>query len=1013
MLQKGLIFVFAIVVGLVLFPFADDAFAQPGAPHSPDPANGATGVGLNAQLSWGSGVLFGIRDSFDGTYVIDIATGIPTLIGPSAVTGLTVGLAHSGSSLLYGSAPFGLTHIQTDGGGATTFGSTGMEGMTFDPVTGTLYAAINGSFFTLDPATGNLLVSLPSWPGDVEGLAFDPSTGAQGTVFGLAGFSGPLGMLYAYDVATNSISTVGDTGLGSDASLCGLAYAPGLDVLFTVGSVTGDLYSINKTTAVTAFIANTGITSFAGLAFGLPSAARAIAQDWGGWRPGSVRNAERSTNGETAALYSSLEDAIFDGDAARVPTDVQDALLSVIVDSGILDGPISVTLSNDSESGKAGTYTYTKPEEVAQVRTAAGMGIQTRAVLDVVICGAPGTASFNVDIQTKLLGTGQFNSVSIIDAGAVTPTLSALQAFDSAMVFLNAAYADTTALGNVMADYVDSGGGVVSTLFEVAANGSGWMQGRWQAEGYFAIPRGGWISGSATLGTVFDSGHPIMAGVSSFDGGANSFRPATTSIVGGATRIADWSDGTPLVVTMTIGGVRRADLAFYPPSSDASGTLWDSTSDGALLMANALTWVKGVSVTTHDVLFDTSNPPTTLICDDTSLTTCDPGTLAPGTTYYWRVTSTNFSGSTVGNVWSFTTAGSAGGTVEFPSTDVPRAIPDLSTITSTLFVGTSGVIEDLNVELNITHTWDSDLDVFLRSPEGTTVELFTDVGVGEQNFTDTVLDDEAVTSITAGSGPFTGSFRPEGLLSAFDGENALGTWTLTITDDFGIDTGTLNSWSITIDFAGGDFLSADVPKPLPDLATVTSTLTISEHLLIGDADVLLDITHTYDADLQVFLTSPEGSTVELFTQVGGSGNNFTDTVLDDEAGTSITVGAAPFTGSFRPEGSLSVFDGEYVAGDWTLTIIDIFFADSGTLNSWGLRFLGTPVGSAVMWVDFGHVGAEDGTPSNPYNTYQEGHNALDPGGLLKINAGSSAETPVMNKPMTVRAAGGTVTIGAP
>lgn len=1007
MLHKYQVFVLAIVTGFALLSFADSAVAQPAGPHSPDPADAATGVALGAQLSWGSGVLFGIRDSFDGTYVIDIATGTPTLIGPSAVTGATVGLAHSGGSLLYGSTFADLSHIETDGGGVTTFSSPGMEGLAFDPDTGTLYAAINGDFFTLNPATGSLLLTLPSWPADVEGLAFDPSTGAQGSVFGTA----DNGFLYRYDVDLGTISTVGDMGLGAASDNSGLAYAPGIDVLFHITKLTGDLYSIDKTTAVPTFIANTGITSFAGLAFGSQVAARAIAQDWGDWRPGSVKNSGPSSDGEAAALYSPLEDAVLDGDAARVPTDVQDALLSVIVDSGILDGPISVTGS--SASGEPVNYLYTSPEEVAQVRTAAGMGIQTRAVLDVVICGAPPIASWNTDVQTKLIGTGQFNSVSIIDVSSTTPTLSALQAFDAVLVFKDAPYADPVALGDVMADYVDSGGGVVSTIFESVDSLSDWMQGRWESQGYFGIPRGTFTTGSASLGTVFDSGHPIMAGVSSLDGGTSSYRPVGASIVGGATRIADWSDGAPLVVTRTIGGVRRVDLTIFPPSSDVRVDLWDSTSDGALLMANALTWVNGVCEITHDVFFDTSNPPTTLICDDTSLTTCDPGTLAAGTTYYWRVESTNCAGSTLGNVWSFTTAGSAGGTVEFPSGDVPKTIPDLTTITSTLFVGTSGAIEDVNVELNITHTWDSDLDVFLTSPEGTTVELFTDVGSGEQNFTDTVLDDEAVTSITAGSGPFTGSFRPEGLLSAFDGENALGTWTLTITDDLGSDSGTLNSWSITIDFAGGDFLSADVPKPLPDLATVTSTLTISEHLLIGDADVLLDITHTWDSDLQVFLRSPEGTTVELFTQVGGSGNNFTDTVLDDEAATSITVGAAPFTGSFQPEGSLSDFDGEYVAGDWTLTIIDIFSGDSGTLNSWGLRFLGTPVGSAVMWIDFGHVGIEDGTPSNPFNTYQEGRNAVDSGGILKINAGSSGETPVMNKAMTINSVGGTVTIGAP
>jgi hypothetical protein len=82
-----------------------------------------------------------------------------------------------------------------------------------------------------------------------------------------------------------------------------------------------------------------------------------------------------------------------------------------------------------------------------------------------------------------------------------------------------------------------------------------------------------------------------MQGVSSFDGGSFSARPQNTNISPGSTLVAEWSDGRLLVVTKTIGGVQRADLGFYPPSSDVRSDFWVSSTDGALLMANALTWV--------------------------------------------------------------------------------------------------------------------------------------------------------------------------------------------------------------------------------------------------------------------------------------------------------------------------------------------------------------------------------------------------------------------------------------
>lgn len=134
--------------------------------------------------------------------------------------------------------------------------------------------------------------------------------------------------------------------------------------------------------------------------------------------------------------------------------------------------------------------------------------------------------------------------------------------------------------------------------------------------------------------------------------------------------------------------------------------------------------------------------------------------------------------------------------VTYASTDVPKPIPDEGTISSTLNVPDSVTVNDVNVHLNISHSYDADLDVFLIGPSGTRIALFTDVGGLYSNFTNTILDAQAPKSITLGTAPFTGSFRPEGLLSAFNGTNAAGTWTLEVTDDTDLDAGTLHSWSL-------------------------------------------------------------------------------------------------------------------------------------------------------------------------------------------------------------------------
>lgn len=215
-------------------------------------------------------------------------------------------------------------------------------------------------------------------------------------------------------------------------------------------------------------------------------------------------------------------------------------------------------------------------------------------LLDVAVCGTVNMT----DVQAKLIGTGQFNSVGIINVGTRTPTLAELQAYDAVIVYRDLDYADATALGNVMADYVDSGGGVVCMMFEIAhgwvtGSAPGTMGGRWDFSSYWLIPRQAQLqlSMNATLGAVHDPTHPIMRGVRTFDGGFRSFRPQELAVPASRNRIADWSDGRPLVVTGTVGTVPRADLGFFPVSADASLQGWLPSTDGALLMANALSWV--------------------------------------------------------------------------------------------------------------------------------------------------------------------------------------------------------------------------------------------------------------------------------------------------------------------------------------------------------------------------------------------------------------------------------------
>jgi len=153
-------------------------------------------------------------------------------------------------------------------------------------------------------------------------------------------------------------------------------------------------------------------------------------------------------------------------------------------------------------------------------------------------------------------------------------------------------------------------------------------------------------------------------------------------------------------------------------------------------------------------------------------------------------------------------------------------------------------------------------------------------------------------------------------------------------------TSTAASGVITTDLGTADYATwtcdNTTTTPIPDPGTVESTLPLASTDMIADVDVYLNIAHTWDWDLVITLTAPFNRSVLLVNRRGGSGDNFTNTVLDDEAATPIGDGSAPFTGRYRPEQALSRFDGYSPQGLWMLSVADVFGSDAGTLLSWGI-----------------------------------------------------------------------------
>ncbi|MBX7241681.1 MAG: CotH kinase family protein [Bacteroidia bacterium] len=100
--------------------------------------------------------------------------------------------------------------------------------------------------------------------------------------------------------------------------------------------------------------------------------------------------------------------------------------------------------------------------------------------------------------------------------------------------------------------------------------------------------------------------------------------------------------------------------------------------------------------------------------------------------------------------------------------------------------------------LNMTHTWDADMEVKLISPDGTTATLFAGIGGDQDNFVNTCLGDTTYPALSTTSAPFTGTFAANGVLgNVNNGQNPNGVWRLACRDMAGQDIGILHDWQIT------------------------------------------------------------------------------------------------------------------------------------------------------------------------------------------------------------------------
>jgi subtilisin-like proprotein convertase family protein len=317
------------------------------------------------------------------------------------------------------------------------------------------------------------------------------------------------------------------------------------------------------------------------------------------------------------------------------------------------------------------------------------------------------------------------------------------------------------------------------------------------------------------VGSVLGFADPVTLTASGNPPGTNtSFSlnpvvpPGTSTLT-----IGNTGSGTPgnysIDITGTSGAlVHDAAVSLSLATTIPGDVALSAPADGATNQALSPTFSWSAATQAGSYAIDiASDPGFANVVDHAEVTTTSYTTgvvLGANTTYYWRVQPINACGDgAISEVFSFTTVNLV---CRSPALPIPDSVP--AGVNDSMTVSTTGVLTDLNVSLDVTHTFVGDLAFTLTHVDTGTSVVFVDrpgvpalgtFGCGGDDI-DATLDDEASSPVEDECAPsvptIDGTFIPNALLAAFDGEDLSGTWRLNASDNAGQDVGTLNQWCL-------------------------------------------------------------------------------------------------------------------------------------------------------------------------------------------------------------------------
>lgn len=145
-------------------------------------------------------------------------------------------------------------------------------------------------------------------------------------------------------------------------------------------------------------------------------------------------------------------------------------------------------------------------------------------------------------------------------------------------------------------------------------------------------------------------------------------------------------------------------------------------------------------------------------------------------------------------------------------------------------------------------------------------------------------------------------------------------------------------------FVGGFAMKTSFRK-INDLTVTRDTIVIPNAGSVTSVELFLNIQHTFAGDLEVTLRAPNGTTRNITSDNGGTGENVL-TFFVDGAPNSVTNANffPPWSNIAAPQVAMGNFGGSPTNGMWILEVNDDAGGDTGRVRSWGIRLNGSVTG---------------------------------------------------------------------